>query len=157
MFKQLPYTVKLDEAKEYDVKPPIEWGMLLVHHALVEKQPEFFKAYSEYTYKIVRRKLNEWDILEDEQLDVGEVDWNMVFGYAVSLYSVDNLKWQDPLETYYQHFVIDRPLALKLRKWYLETAGKDSMSRYLWVMLQFANAAVIIKPVQKGNEKKWEA
>jgi hypothetical protein len=149
MLKQLPYTVKSSEAEELGIKQPAEWGMLLLHQALAEKKPALVISYLDYSYRIVRRMVNEWNVLDDEQLAEDEVDWNVAFGYVLSLFAKDKLKQQHPLETYHHQFFFNRRLIKDLRKRYLNIAGKDSMSRYLWMLLQIASAAGIIKPVYK--------
>jgi hypothetical protein len=152
MLEQLPFTVKKEEAKEFGAKLPAEWGMLLVHYTLVNKELATVKAYLDYTYRIVRRILKDWDIPDEERFSENEVDWNIAFGYVLSHFAED-MKLQHPMATYHDEFKLNRPLVKELYSWYLKVAGKDKLSRYLWVLVQIANAALVIAPFVKAGVK----
>ena len=154
IFKQLPHMVRKEEAAEYSVKSPAEWGMLLVHQANKMKDPTVFEPYLDYTYRLVKRKKNDWKIPQGEELVEGELDWCVLFGFITSDFLLEKWKRTHPLQADGESIYYEKNWLKFLRKWYIEVTGsKDRMTRYLSLFIQAINLSYVITPSYKLIKK----
>ncbi|WP_068676421.1 SH3 domain-containing protein [Oceanobacillus sp. Castelsardo] len=148
MFKQLPYMVRKKEVEDYDVKSPVEWGMLLIQQAIKKKDPSILKPYLDYTCKLVKRRQNAWKVPVGEELVEGELDWNTLLGYITVDFLSDKWKEEHPLQTYTKDASYEKDWLQGLRKWYIELTGrKDSLTRYISLLIFGIHVGNVVRPI----------